>query len=97
VGEDPIFECHCPVCDGETLARFNDTARSDEAAEHSVHVWSSLAEELKRIPQGAREDWWKKQITAAKDTITELEDRLYLPEAPSKQLEAWSQVLGLAS
>jgi hypothetical protein len=96
VGEDPLFACPCSVCDGKSLGRFADPSLKMEAAEHSVESWSCLAEELRQTPPSRREPWWSAKVTAALRHIVELEDRLYLPQPPSKQLSSWCEVIGVA-
>lgn len=93
-GDDPLLVCPCPVCDGLPLARFIDPTYRPQAAEHSVHVWSELAAQLEDVSVSQRPEWWSSRVSGALLRIQELEDRIYLPEAPPRQLEAWSNVLG---
>lgn len=93
-GDDPLLVCSCPVCEGLPLARFVDPTYKLHAAEHSVHVWSELAAQLENLSVSQRPGWWSSCVTDALYRIQELEDRIYLPEVPPRQLEAWSDVLG---
>jgi hypothetical protein len=95
VGDDPLLRCECRVCGGEPLGRFADPALKLEAAEHSIEAWSRLADELRGMELSARESWWSARVTEALRHIVELEDRLYLPQPPSKQLTSWCEVIGV--
>lgn len=95
VGDDPLLRCDCRVCDGEPLGRFADPALKIQAAEHSVECWSRLADELRQTPESQRESWWGAKVTEALRHIVELEDRLYVPQPPSKQLTSWCEVIGV--
>lgn len=93
-GDDPLLVCSCPVCDGLPLARFVDPTYRLRAAEHSVHIWTELAAQLENTSVSQRSEWWSSCVSGALFRIQELEDRIYLPEAPPKQLEAWADVMG---
>lgn len=94
-GDDPLLLCRCSVCNGLPLARFADPTYRIQAAEHSIHVWSEFAAELESVVPSQRSMWWSTRVNDALFRIQELEDRIYLPEAPPKQLDAWAEVLGI--
>jgi hypothetical protein len=94
-GADPLLICNCPVCDGAPLARFADQTLQTEAAEHSVVCWSELAARLRAVDAAHRAYWWIRNVVAALEGHAELEERVGLPEPPSKQLIAWCEVAGV--
>lgn len=95
VGSDPLLKCPCAVCQGQDLARFVDPALKQEAAEHSVEAWMTWVIEMESMPRSRRESWWIGRVRQAVFNGLELEERIYLPEPASKQLESWCKVLGV--
>lgn len=92
---DRALVCACPTCESRHLGRFLDPALKLEAAEHSVECWATLAEQLETVDPARREMWWQAKVRNALYELEALEERLYLPQAPCPQLEAWQEVMGV--
>ena len=94
---DPMFDCvDCAVCQGASLARFQDEALAIEASAHSVESWSRIGEKLSATDPGLRADTWIAFCQEAYDRLAELEDRPNgLLEPPSRQLKAWLRFAGV--
>lgn len=93
---DPLFNCvPCAICEGASLARFQDESLKMEAAAHSVEVWSAIGEQLVASEPDRRPDAWIGLCKRAYDRLAELEDRHGRLHPASKQLKAWLRFAGV--
>lgn len=65
----PPPQCHCPACNGRSLATFSDDEEDVEAADrHNIATWLPWAEELQRTPPGPlRRSRWRERCWKALD------------------------------
>lgn len=96
VPDDPLYHCDCRICDGRSLARFQDETLAVEADRHSVACWSDVATTMEGLGTSEREAYWFRLCQQAVDNLDELFDRDGIVESPSKQLRAWCQLAGIA-
>ncbi|MGW6273674.1 hypothetical protein [Streptomyces sp. NPDC055060] len=89
---DPL--CHCTVCGGRSLIRFDHNLRDqEEANRHNLATWRPWAEDLKQTAQGSdRRSLWRQLCHDACNAHQDLREELASPgvlETP-RWLRVWA-------
>ncbi|MEV5978572.1 hypothetical protein [Streptomyces sp. NPDC052114] len=86
--------CHCTVCGGASLLRFDHNARDqEEANRHNIATWLPWADHLQRTaPGAARKSAWQQLCHDARNAHQELREDLSKPGAleTPRWLKVWA-------
>ncbi|WP_069883498.1 hypothetical protein [Streptomyces luteocolor] len=86
--------CHCTVCEGASLLRFDHNARDqEEANRHNIATWLPWADHLQRTEPGtARKSAWQQLCHDARNAHQELREDLSAPGAleTPRWLKVWA-------
>ncbi|CAM5308065.1 hypothetical protein SXANM310S_00122 [Streptomyces xanthochromogenes] len=93
-GRLPSPLCHCAVCHGRSLLRFEHCASDrEEANRHNIATWWPWADELQRTaPGAARRNAWQQLCRDALVAVQDLREELANPGAleTPRWLTAWA-------
>ena len=89
----PPPRCHCVVCNGKPLDRFDETTGSKfEAQAHGVAVLRQMIASMSRVRPSERPAWWGRAVTLALQSHVEATAATRVTITPTRALKAWAKL-----
>lgn len=86
-----VLDCHCEVCGGNSLDRFEDDRLRQEARVHDVLSWRVAADQILSVRTSSRKAVWRQLCHEAVEAHQRLEEDSRVMFSPPSHLMAWAR------